>query len=104
MKIDLCSCDSSHGKVCGCGKPMCQQCCFAAHPTCPCSCPGCTPDPSWTQRYPHTCQPACDCPLDPHHRWNCALTPVWAQTMRDMNVNPWTVIKPFEMQLPKENQ
>ncbi len=46
----------------------------------------------------------CDCPLDPHHRWNCALTPVWAQTMRDLNVNPWTVIKPYEMQLPKENQ
>ena len=46
--------------------------------------------PSWAQ--------GCDCLLDPHHRWNCALTPVWAQTMR-----PWTVIKPYEMQLPKES-
>lgn len=34
-------------------------------------------------------QPACDCPLDPHHRWNCALTPIWAQTIRDLDVNPW---------------
>lgn len=25
----------------------------------------------------------CDCPLDPHHRWNCALTPIWAQTIRE---------------------
>jgi hypothetical protein len=45
--------------------------------------------------------PLCDCPQDPHHRWNCTLTPVWAQTMRDLNVNPWTVIKPFEMARPR---
>lgn len=37
-------------------------------------------------------QPTCDCPLDPYHRWNCALTPIWAQTMRDLDINPWTVI------------
>lgn len=36
--------------------------------------------------------PACDCPLDPHHRWNCPLTPIWAQTMRDLDCNPWTVV------------
>lgn len=34
----------------------------------------------------------CDCPMDPHHRWNCALTPIWAQTIRDQDCNPWTVI------------
>lgn len=31
----------------------------------------------------------CDCPLNPHHRWNCALTPIWAQTIRDLDTNPW---------------
>lgn len=36
----------------------------------------------------------CDCPMDPHHRWNCALTPIWAQTIRDLNKNPWTVLRP----------
>lgn len=36
-------------------------------------------------------QPTCDCPMDPHHRWNCALTPIWAQTIRDLGCNPWTV-------------
>jgi hypothetical protein len=25
-----------------------------------------------------------------HHRWNCALTPIWAQTIRDLDINPWT--------------
>lgn len=39
--------------------------------------------------------PPCDCPMDPHHRWNCALTPVWAQTMRDLDVNPWTALRGF---------
>ena len=34
----------------------------------------------------------CDCPLNPYHRWNCTLTPVWAQTIRDLDVNPWTVM------------
>lgn len=43
----------------------------------------------------------CDCPLDPHHRWNCALTPVWAQTMRDLDCNPWTVVHPRDMQRPR---
>ena len=36
--------------------------------------------------------PHCDCPLDPHHRWNCALTPVRAQTIRELDTNPWTVV------------
>lgn len=35
----------------------------------------------------------CDCPMDPYHRWNCNLTPLWAQTIRDLDVNPWTVMK-----------
>ena len=35
----------------------------------------------------------CDCPMDPHHRWNCALTPIWAQTIRDQDCNPWTVTR-----------
>jgi hypothetical protein len=34
----------------------------------------------------------CDCPLDPYHRWNCPLTPIWAQTMRDLDTNPWTTV------------
>lgn len=38
------------------------------------------------------CPPACDCPMNPYHRWNCALTPIWAQTIRDQDCNPWTVI------------
>ncbi len=38
-------------------------------------------------------QPTCDCPLDPYHRWNCSLTPVWAQTIRELDVNPWTVVQ-----------
>ncbi len=41
--------------------------------------------------------PSCDCPLDPYHRWNCALTPIWAQTIRDLDTNPWTVIKPWDL-------
>lgn len=37
---------------------------------------------------------ACDCPVNPfaHHRWNCDLTPIWAQTMRGLDINPWTVV------------
>lgn len=34
----------------------------------------------------------CDCPMDPYHRWNCAATPIWAQTIRELDTNPWTVI------------
>lgn len=37
-------------------------------------------------------QPSCDCPMDPHHRWNCELTPVWAQLMRESDFNPWTAL------------
>jgi len=37
----------------------------------------------------------CDCDLaEGHHRWNCTLTPIWAQTIRDLDTNPWTVLKP----------
>lgn len=42
-------------------------------------------------------RPTCDCPMDPHHRWNCALTPIWAQTIRDLDTNPWTVMRPREL-------
>lgn len=42
-------------------------------------------------------KPTCDCPMDPYHRWNCALTPIWAQTIRDLDTNPWTVIKPWDL-------
>lgn len=61
--------------------------------------------PTWL---PDSRRPACDCPLipsgtrpprPPFHRWNCALTPVWAQTIRDLDVNPWTVIRPTDPQL-----
>ena len=37
-------------------------------------------------------RPTCDCPMDPHHRWNCELTPVWAQLMRESDFNPWTAL------------
>lgn len=37
--------------------------------------------------------PTCDCPLNPHHDWNCSTTPIWAQTIRDLDVNPWTVTR-----------
>lgn len=40
------------------------------------------------------CPPQCDCPLDPHHRWNCPLTPIWAQTIRGLDCNPWKVFRP----------
>ena len=42
-------------------------------------------------------QPTCDCPMDPYHRWNCDLTPIWAQTIRDLDCNPWTVIRPNDL-------
>jgi hypothetical protein len=46
----------------------------------------------------------CDCDLiarertrtRPRHRWNCALTPIWAQTMRELDVNPlWVHHLPY---------
>jgi hypothetical protein len=41
-------------------------------------------------------RPPCDCPdtsfgRNPH-RWNCDQTPIWAQTIRDLDTNPWTVV------------
>lgn len=42
-------------------------------------------------------QRLCDCPRDPHHHWNCPATPIWAQTIRDLDTNPWTVFRPREM-------
>lgn len=50
--------------------------------------------------------PACDCDLNAYHRWNCALTPLWAQTMRDLDTNPWTATRSamwvFEDILPNQ--
>jgi hypothetical protein len=37
-------------------------------------------------------RPTCDCPTDPHHRWNCPMTPLWADTIRELDTNPWTVM------------
>lgn len=37
--------------------------------------------------------PLCDCPMDPYHRWNCPATPIWSQTIRDLDTNPWTVLE-----------
>lgn len=40
----------------------------------------------------------CDCDRTaPHHRWNCPATPIWAQTIRDLDTNPWTVFRTREM-------
>jgi hypothetical protein len=36
----------------------------------------------------------CDCDPLQYHRWNCAATPIWAQTMGDLDINPWTVCRP----------
>ncbi|MGE2733821.1 hypothetical protein [Mycolicibacterium vaccae] len=41
---------------------------------------------------------SCDCPMAPHHRWNCPLTPAFAQTIRDLDCNPWTVVRPRDVQ------
>lgn len=30
----------------------------------------------------------CDCDPAAYHRWNCALTPIWAQTIRELHMNP----------------
>lgn len=38
-------------------------------------------------------QPTCRCrALTGYHDWNCELTPIWAQTMRDEDINPFTVL------------
>ncbi|MGQ9348926.1 hypothetical protein [Mycolicibacterium gilvum] len=50
---------------------------------------GARPVPGWAM--------GCDCPLDPHHRWNCALTPIWSQTIRELDCNPWTVVRPRDL-------
>lgn len=42
-------------------------------------------NPLWAHRA------GCDC-TGMHHRWNCPMTPIWAQTMRDLDINPWTVV------------
>lgn len=34
----------------------------------------------------------CDCPPT-HHRWNCHRTPVYRQTMRDLDINPWMLFE-----------
>lgn len=34
----------------------------------------------------------CNCPHN-HHRWNCPMTPIWAQTIQDLDLNPWTVFE-----------
>lgn len=39
------------------------------------------------------CPPMCDCPMDPYHRWNCPLTPIWAQTIRELDCNPWGTLE-----------
>lgn len=57
-------------------------------------------DPLSSQPVPQWAED-CDCPhigaadgMRVRHRWNCTLTPIWAQTMRDLDCNPWTVIRP----------
>lgn len=38
-------------------------------------------------------QPTCRCrALTGYHDWNCELTPLWAQTIRDLDTNPWTAL------------
>lgn len=32
---------------------------------------------------------SCDCPLTPHHRWNCTLTPIWHAYAIEVGANPW---------------
>lgn len=34
----------------------------------------------------------CDCDPAAFHRWNCHTTSIWAQVIRDLDVNPWTVM------------
>jgi hypothetical protein len=43
----------------------------------------------------------CDCDPMSHHRWNCHLTPEWAQTIRDLDTNPWTVITDAIQPIPQ---
>lgn len=45
---------------------------------------------AWTELRPLLEQRLCDCPRDPYHRWNCPATPIWAQTIRDLDTNPGT--------------
>ena len=35
----------------------------------------------------------CDCDPASYHHWNCRATPIWAQTIRDLDTNPWTVVR-----------
>ena len=48
---------------------------------------------AWTELRPLLEQRLCDCDRNPHHRWNCTATPIWAQTIRDLDTNPWTVLR-----------
>lgn len=41
---------------------------------------------SYAQRHP------CDCDPAAYHRWNCASTPAFADTVRALDTNPWTVV------------
>lgn len=52
---------------------------------------------AWADVRPLLEQRLCDCPRDPYHRWNCPATPLWAQTIRDLDTNPWIVFRPHEM-------
>jgi hypothetical protein len=47
----------------------------------------------WIEMRPTLEQRLCDCPRDPYHRWNCTATPIWTQTMRDLDLNPWTAVR-----------
>lgn len=37
----------------------------------------------------------CNCDPSANHRWDCPRTPIWAQTMRDLDANPWTVMNDY---------
>ena len=45
----------------------------------------------------------CDCPMNPFHRWNCSRTPIWAQTIRDLDLNPSTFICSRDLALDPDN-
>lgn len=78
---DDCTCWVGHGDCGGCS-----------------GYPGITHEPAcgweWNPDCPEHGNPTCDCPMDPHHRWNCPLTPIWAQTIRGLDCNPWKVFRP----------
>ena len=61
------------------------------------------PTATYRRWLPGDPEPPCDCPMNPYHRWNCSLTPIWAQTIRDLDVNPWTVIRPRDLALDPDN-